>query len=224
MTEPSVDTIEALVRSIQARESSPAAVSTRTVPPRSLVVAAGPTVERRAPAPPVATTPVTWVERRPGPRPALPPRPGRLADRLEWDRLVASEGERGQRYGRSATVVLVAVSPRDRHDPEVDRASLGRAMTPCGTALLRITRAADPVGILGDRHFGVLLREADSEAAERYASRAIAACDPWLAASARPMRLVVASTPIRAGSDIAATVRDAERRLRLPVSPGGRSG
>lgn len=223
MTEPTVDTIEALVRSIQAREAAATTNATRTTPPRSLVVAAGPSIERRAPAVPAATTPVTWVDRRPAARPVSPTRPGRLLGRAEWDRLVASETERGRRYGRPATVVLVAVSPRDRRDPVVDPDGLGRAMEPCGTALLGITRAADRVAVLGERQFGVLLREADGDAAERYAARAIAACDPWLAASARPLRLVVASMSIRAGIDIAVAIRDAERRLGASVPPGART-
>jgi hypothetical protein len=229
--EPSLGAIESLVQSIEAREAAPtpraaapAPREARTAPPRSLVVVGGPSVERRAPAVPAsaAATPVTWVEHRPVHRPAPAPQAGRLIGRAEWDRLLAADAERGRRYGRPSAIVLVELGPRDRRDPVVDAAGLHRAMVPCGKALLGITRASDRVAILGDRHFGVLLRESDTEAAELYASRAIAACDPWLAASARPLRLRVACASTRGGTDVIAAVRYAERRLHAPGAGGGR--
>jgi hypothetical protein len=229
--EPSVGAIEALVQSIEAKEAAPAARGSapptrdaRTAPPRSLVVVGGPSVERRAPAvpTPVAATPVTWVEHRPVHRPAPAAPASRLIGRAEWDRLLAADAARGQRYGRPSAIVLVELGPRDRRDPMVDTAGLVRAMAPCGRALLGITRASDRVAILDDRRFGVLLREADADAADLYASRAIAACDPWLAASARPLRLRVACASTHGGTDVVAAVRDAERRLRAPGSGRGR--
>lgn len=225
--EPSVDAIEALVQSIEAKEAAPASRETRTSPPRSLVVVGGPTVERRAPVTPmvttpVAPTPVTWVERRPIHRPAPPVLPDRPVDRAAWDRLLAAETERGRRYGRPSAIVLIELGPRDRRDPVVDTAGMHRAMGPCGKALLGITRASDRVALLNDRRFGILLREADTEAAELYAERAIAACDPWLAATARPLQLRVACASTRGGTDVVAALREAERRLRAPGSAGGR--
>lgn len=227
--EPSVGAIEALVQSIEAKEVTPATREPAPAPPRSLVVVGGPTVERRAPAvpmvtTPVAPTPVTWVERRPIHRSAPPVLPNRPVDRAVWDRLLAAETERGLRYGRPCAIVLIELGPRDRRDPIVDTGGLHRAMRPCGTAILGITRASDRVAVLSDRRFGILLREADTEAAERYAARAFAACDPWLAASARPLRLRVACASTRGGKDVVAAVRDAERRLHGPGSSGGRPG
>lgn len=214
--EPSLGAIEALVQSIEAREeAAPSARATRTTAPRSLVVVAGPSVERRAPvAPAAAVMPVTWVERRPPHRAAAPAPASRLIGRAEWDRLLAADAERGRRYGRPSAIVLVEIGPRDRRDPVVDGAGLHRAMGPCGAALLGITRASDRVAVLGDRRFGILLREADDHAAELYAARAIAACDPWLAASARPLRLRTACASTRGGTDVIAALRDADRRLR----------
>ncbi len=222
--EPSVGAIEALVQSIEAREAAPATREARTAPPRSLVVVGGPSVERRAPAvpAPVAATPVTWVEHRPLHRPAPMAPASRLIDRAEWDRLLAADAARGRRYGRPSAIVLIELGPRDRRDPLVDRAGLQRAMAPCGQALLAITRASDRVAILSDRRFGVLLRESETDAADLYAARAIAACDPWLAASARPLRLRVACASTRGGTDVVAAVRDADRRLRAPASRAGR--
>lgn len=222
--EPSIGAIEALVQSIEAKEAAPATRETRTTPPRSLVVVGGPSAERRAPAVPAprAATPVTWVDGRPVRRPAPTAPASRLIGRAEWDRLLAADAERGRRYGRPSAIVLVELGPRDRRDPVIDTAGLHRAMGPCGKAVLGITRASDRVALLDDRRFGILLREADAEATELYTARAIAACDPWLAAAARPLRLRVACASTRGGMDVVAAVRDAERRLRAPGSGGGR--
>lgn len=222
--EPSVGAIEALVQSIEAKEAAPASRETRTTPPRSLVVVGGPSMERRAAAvpAPVVATPVTWVEHRPPRRPVPTAPASRLIGRGEWDRLLVAETERGRRYGRPSAIVIIELGPRDRRDPVVDTAGLRRAMGPCGKALLGITRASDRAALLSDRRFGVLLRESDADAADLYAARAISACDPWLAASARPLRLRVACASTRGGIELTAALRDAERRLRTPGTSGGR--
>lgn len=186
--EPSVEVIEALVRSIAARE-------------------AGAIEPSRDGAP---ATPVRRQE-----RPATPRGPiAGLIGRLEWERLVADESERQRRYGRPGAIVLAEVIGSDAGAGEGRPAPaiIGRVAPACAEALLALTRASDRVARLGDARFGILLREADAGGASRYAARAITACDPWLAAMPWPLRLATGWGSLD-DTDPAGALRAAEGRL-----------
>jgi GGDEF domain-containing protein len=228
-TEPSVGTIEALVQSIEAKEGGPS----RGAPPRSLVVASGPLDPQRAALATPAATPAgaPRVERRAVLRP-VPSHPtverssGRpvtgLMDRAGWDRAIAAETDRQRRYGRTIGVVILELGSLDGAGPALESGALGRIARPCGETIRSIARVSDLVALLGERRFGVLLREADADSAPVFAARAIAACDPWLAASSRPLRLLVGSATSKGGDDVRAAVQEAERRLDAPASRAGR--
>jgi hypothetical protein len=160
--EPSVDVIEALVRSIAAREAG---------------------VAEAAP-----TDPARPLQRPVAPRGPI----AGLIGRLEWERLVADESERQRRYSRPSAIVLAEVVGPDPRSGEgaAGPAIIGRVVPACAEALLALTRASDRVTRLGDARFGILLRESDASGASRYAARAVAACDPWLGSMPWPLRLV----------------------------------
>jgi GGDEF domain-containing protein len=148
----------------------------------------------------------------------VPPSVAGLVGRVEWDRLVADESERQRRYGRPSAIVLVEVAGLDRATAQAGPGVVGRVISPCGATLVAAARASDRVTRLGDGRFGVLLREADADGASRYAKRAVAACDPWLAALPWQLRLSVGWASPDGGDDLLAAFRQAERRLEASKS------
>jgi GGDEF domain-containing protein len=208
--EPSADTVEALVRSIQVKEAGtppPVASTDGPTPPRAIVVASG----RQADVRPISSHPGLL---QPGEGPIAG-----LIGRLEWDRVVADESERQQRYGRPGAIVMIELGGLDQAVALTGPRVIARVVRPCGETLVSIARASDRVTRLRDGRFGVLLRETDADGASRYASRAIDACDPWLAAMPWPLKLVVGWASATSGEDLVAAGREAERRM-LAASPG----
>jgi GGDEF domain-containing protein len=225
--EPSVDAIDAVVRSIAAKEGpTPAAPPEPIVPlvRRPIVVPSAPPRARR----PAVTSggldrPV--VERRAMRRDSRntarqPPRAPRstghidgLMARLEWERLVADEAERQRRYGRPSSIVLIEI---DGLDGAIERAGpgvVGRLARPCAETLVTIARASDRLTRLADGRFGILLRETDADGASRYATRAVAACDPWLASMPWPLRLAISWASPDGDEDLVEAFHRAERQL-----------
>jgi GGDEF domain-containing protein len=206
--EPSADTVEALVRSIQVKEagtSPPVASTNGPMPPRA-IVASG----RHSDVRPTSSHPGL---RRPGEGPIAG-----LIGRLEWDRVVADESERQQRYGRPGAIVMIELDGLDQAVALTGPRVITRVVRPCGETLVSIARASDRVTRLRDGRFGILLRETDADGASRYASRAIEACDPWLAAMPWPLKLLVGWASATSGEDLVAAGREAERRM-LAASP-----
>ncbi len=241
--EPTADDVEALVRSIAAKEAA-----TSTTAPDAAAAAAegeGPKAVAPEPEPTSAARPVVVAsartsgnattatpstgggaasptERRHPVRPATT-RPGSAAPiraplagligRLEWERLVADESQRQRRYGRPSAIVLVEVGGLDAAAAQSGSGVVARVVPPCAETLVALARASDRVTRLGDGRFGVLLRETDADGASRYAARAVAACDPWLAAMPWPLRLHVGWASPEGAEDLTDAVQIAERRL-----------
>ncbi len=141
-----------------------------------------------------------------------------MIGRLEWDRLVADESERQRRYGRPSAIVLVELAGLDRAVAQAGQGVIGRVVPPCAETLVAMARASDRVTRLRDGRFGILLRETDADGAGRYAARAVASCDPWLAAMPWPLHLVVAWASTDGGEDLVSAVRHAERRLQTAAA------
>jgi GGDEF domain-containing protein len=229
--EPSASDVEALVRSIEAKEAATGARPVAANPSANGSTASNGSTPSDAPVPRppviVVSTPASAK------RPAVPgaprglsttPRRGQgsaivgLTGRLEWERLVADESERQRRYGRPSAIVLVELSGLDRAITQAGTGVIGRVVPPCAETLVALARASDRVTRLRDGRFGILLRETDADGASRYAARAVASCDPWLAAMPWPLRLVVASASTDGGEDLVSAVRLAERRLQTATA------
>lgn len=210
---PSPEAIEALVRSIEAKEA------TTGDPPSSLEAAAKvqrPRTNRARPRAPV--TPV-----RPGPAapyraPGTPPGPAGpipgLIGRQAWETSLAEEAERQQRYGRPLAIVIAELEGQEPVATAMGTAMLGRMAPRCAAILLALARASDRVTRLSSSRFGVLLLEADEDAAELYVDRAMATCESWLDASAFAMRLSIGWAVARGPEELVGALRTAEEGLR----------
>jgi GGDEF domain-containing protein len=242
--EPSADDVEALVRAIAAKEAGaavpdavappgpdhPTSDGIDPAPPRPVIVVSEPRSARRPAGEPIQAGETPAPDRRNRARPlssravarprTSPPPVTGLVGRVEWDRLVADESERQRRYGRPSAIVLIEVEGLDRATAQAGPSVVGRVISPCGATLVAAARASDRVTRLGDGRFGVLLREADADGASRYAKRAVAACDPWLAALPWPLRLSVGWASPDGGDDLLAAFRQAERRLEASATGG----
>jgi GGDEF domain-containing protein len=80
--------------------------------------------------------------------------------------------------------------------------------------LLALARASDRVTRLSGSRFGVLLLEADEEAAELYADRAMATCETWLDSSAFEMRMSMGWAVARGPEELLGALRSAEEQVR----------
>jgi GGDEF domain-containing protein len=138
---------------------------------------------------------------------------GTLVERLTWERLVADESERQRRYGRPSAIVLAEVHGLDRAVAQAGPRAVDRVAPSCGRTLVSIARGSDRVTRLTDGRFGILLREADDVGASRYAGRARAACDGWLAAMPWPLELQIGWASPEGNEDLVGALRRAERDL-----------
>ena len=121
--------------------------------------------------------------------------------------------------------MLVELAGLDRAIAQTGTGVIGRVVPPCAETLVSLARASDRVTRLSDGRFGILLRETDADGAGRYAARAVASCDPWLAAMPWSLRLVVAWASTEGGEDLVSAVRHAERRLQSAAAKAtGTSG
>ncbi|QDF98057.1 histidine kinase [Azoarcus sp. DD4] len=95
-----------------------------------------------------------------------------LANRRAWDRLLAKEEERCQRYGHPAAVLVVDLdrlkAVNDSAGHAAGDALIGRA----ASALRQSAREADVVARLGGDEFGILAVECDEAGAEALVARA----------------------------------------------------
>ncbi len=214
-TTPSAAAVEALVRSIEAKEAP--AAGTSAVGPRP-----------PAPGPAPATTPIGPRPAEPGPW-SLPPLPlaltpvstsaGRgpipgLMDRQHWEGLIAHEAQRQQRYGQPTAIVLAELHGLDDLVVRMGPAAVHRLIPPCAEILVSVARASDRVARLTTGRFGVLLLETDEGGAARYAARATAATDGWLGSSNWDVRLSVGWTATTDPNALRRGLRTAEEHLR----------
>lgn len=232
---PTPEAIEALVRAIQAKEANEPAIgaeaalgdqpaagddpatrpATRTVQRQSSNA-----VRPRSPAPagrsgaPAGRSGAPVSYRAPG----SPPTPGGpipgLVGRQAWEASLAEEAERQQRYGHPLSIIIAELEGQEPEPTAMGTAMIGRMAPRCAAILLALARASDRVTRLSGSRFGVLLLEADEEAAGLYVDRAAAACEPWLAASAVSMQLSIGWAVARGPEELVGALRTAEERLR----------
>ena len=117
---------------------------------RTVAAASGPA----EPARPLAADPVTGLDLAPA-----------------WSKWLAEEGARVDRYGRSATVVLVEVAGIDRLAERLGPEAVDRLIPPIATTMRRHARASDNVARIGQARFGALLPETDEIRAINYVER-----------------------------------------------------
>src|SRR3954453_9670420 len=107
-----------------------------------------------------------------------------------WTRWLADEDARVRRYGRRATIVLVAVEGIDRMAQHLG-VEPGTPLIPVVSKLREHAREADRLARLGPAKFGILLPETDEIAAINYVERVRAACDQWLESGSVALRLSI---------------------------------
>jgi hypothetical protein len=129
--------------------------------------------------------PVRRTKRR-QPRPEAvrqPARPKKLDTRTDWDEALHHEDARVARYGRPASVLVVAIDGAPGPIAE-------RAAPAVGTAIRAAARETDRVARTGPGRFHVLLPETEEAEASAVAERIRAACaqTPLHVAAASPGR------------------------------------
>lgn len=115
--------------------------------------------------------PVRRTKRR-QPRPEAqrqPSRPKKLDTRTDWDDALHHEDARVARYGRPASVLVIAIDGAP--GPLADRVAQA-----VGTAIRKAARETDRVARVGPGRFHVLLPETDEPEATAVAARITAAC------------------------------------------------
>ncbi len=214
---PTPEAIEALVRAIEAKEVNETATSgeSPSVPE--------PPPSRRKPSSNAVRQRTTGSSGRgstsvPYRAPGSPPAPGGpipgLVGRQAWEASLAEEAERQQRYGHPLSIIIAELEGLEVEPTAMGTAMVGRMAPRCAAILLALARASDRVTRLSGSRFGVLLLEADEQAAELYVDRAAAACEPWLASSAVAMQLSIGWAVARGPEELLGALRTAEDRLR----------
>jgi len=214
---PTPEAIEALVRAIEAREATEPNVEdagARAEPPTTRGPERGSAVRRRSAAADATGRGRTTPYRAPGGPPTTgAPIPG-LVGRQVWEASLVEEAERQQRYARPLAIILAELDGQEPEPTAMGTAMIARTAPRCAAVLLALARASDRVTRLSGTRFGVLLLEADEDAAAAYAERAIAACEPWVATGAFEMRLSVGWAVARGPDELVSALRSAEEHLR----------
>ena len=219
--------VEALVRSIEAKEAATAPADGPGDPPTrpddvAEISASADSVEPLQPEPKES---VLIDERAPesnGLRPAATgwawsptsrgPLPG-LVDRQLWEALVAEEAERQHRYGHPTAIVLAELVGLDELVARMGPAAMNRFVPPCAEMLVSLARTSDRITRLTTARFGLLLIETDVAGAARLAARITVAAESRLAASTWPVRMAVGWAGASTGEELRHAVRDAEQHL-----------
>ncbi len=129
-----------------------------------------------------------------------------------WHDAVRREGARVARYGRSASVVVVEVVPREDVVPG-RRPWTERLAEPIAHVLRGQARETDRIARTTETRFHVLLPETPDAAARRYVERVRTACDLWLEATAAPVQLRVGLASTGEAVSLADALRLAEAQL-----------
>ena len=154
----------------------------------------------------------------------IPPLPSELAssrtDALtgllvpkEWNRIVADEDARVNRYRHPATVVIIELDGFERLIATLGTGAGDRVLPALADALSRNARAADHLARLGPSRFGILLPETGEVEAINYIERVREACDLWLESGAIAMRLSIGWASPGPDSSLAAAVTRATERM-----------
>ena len=110
--------------------------------------------------------------------------------REEWNRIVADEDARVNRYRHPATVVIIELDGFDRLVADLGPEAGDRVLPALADTLSRNARGADHLARLGPTRFGILLPETDEIEAINYVERVREACDLWLESGAIALHLL----------------------------------
>ena len=131
----------------------------------------------------------------------------------EWNRIVADEDARVNRYRHPATVVIIELDGFERLIATLGPDAGDRVLPALADALSRNARAADHLARLGPSRFGILLPETGEIEAINYIERVREACDLWLESGAIAMRLSIGWASPGPDSSLAAAVARANERM-----------
>lgn len=112
-----------------------------------------------------------------------------LGDEATWNRRVADETARVERYPRPVTIVRFELDGLERLTGLLGEEAGDRLLRAMADTLRRLARDTDHVARLGRGGFGVLMPETSEEAAVGYVERVIRACELWLESGATAVRL-----------------------------------
>jgi diguanylate cyclase (GGDEF)-like protein len=131
----------------------------------------------------------------------------------EWNRIVADEDARVNRYRHTATVVIIELSGLERLVATLGREAGDRVLPALADALSRNARAADHLARIGPARFGVLLPETAEVEAINFVERVRQACDLWLESGAIALHLSMGWASPGPESSLAEAIASANERM-----------
>jgi len=131
----------------------------------------------------------------------------------EWNRIVADEDARVNRYRHPATVVVIELDGFDRLVANLGPEAGDRVLPALADTLNRNARGADQLARIGPTRFGILLPETDEIAAINYIERVREACDLWLESGAIALHLSIGWASPGPETSLAVAVARAQERM-----------
>jgi diguanylate cyclase (GGDEF)-like protein len=131
----------------------------------------------------------------------------------EWNRIVADEDARVNRYRHPATVVIIELDGFDRLVANLGPDAGDRVLPALADTLSRNARGADHLARIGSTRFGILLPETDEVVAINYIERVREACDLWLESGAIALHLSIGWASPGPDSSLAVAVARAQERM-----------
>jgi diguanylate cyclase (GGDEF)-like protein len=131
----------------------------------------------------------------------------------EWNRIVADEDARVNRYHHPATAVIIELDGFDRLVDSLGPDAGDRVLPALADALSRNARAADHLARIDTSRFGVLLTETAEVEAINYIERVREACDLWLESGAIALHLSIGWASPGADASLAGAVVRAHERM-----------
>jgi diguanylate cyclase (GGDEF)-like protein len=131
----------------------------------------------------------------------------------EWNRIVADEDARVNRYRHPATVVIIELDGFERLVANLGLEAGDRVLPALADTLSRNARGADHLARIGPTRFGILLPETDEVVAINYIERVREACDLWLESGAIALHLSIGWASPGPDSSLAVAVARAQERM-----------
>jgi diguanylate cyclase (GGDEF)-like protein len=131
----------------------------------------------------------------------------------EWNRIIADEDARVNRYRHPATVVIIELDGFDRLVANLGREAGDRILPALADTLSRNARGADHLARIGPTRFGILLPETDEVVAINYIERVREACDLWLESGAIALHLSIGWASPGPDTSLAVAVARAQERM-----------
>lgn len=131
----------------------------------------------------------------------------------EWNRIIADEDARVNRYRHPATVVIIELDGFDRLVANLGPEAGDRVLPALADTLSRNARGADHLARIGPTRFGILLPETDEVVAINYIERVREACDLWLESGAIALHLSIGWASPGPESSLAVAVARAQERM-----------